>query len=307
MSEQLRRHDVTSASSPAEMQAQIFERLKGSEREQPERIKKLEKFSRQLVEAFGSAFKNLLYHKVKTTAGEAKIEKIAASLQSHTTATPLTVVTDEAEAAHALIRFDKDFAALLSRFLLGGDVDAPLTDTRETLTPSETGLLRIFSEKIIETLRTVTKFDANVVIVANTGLVDLDDLGKVAGVVVPVSISAGSLTGNFDLILRETALNDTESEVHDEDFSPGPSNEEVMKTVMVATASLPLRSITLGDACKIQIGDILYFANGESLDACLVVKNKPAFQGKLGRSGDRYSLQISQPHSSSQTSALNFV
>ncbi|MGI9355225.1 MAG: FliM/FliN family flagellar motor switch protein, partial [Rhizobiaceae bacterium] len=179
-------------------------------------------------------------------------------------------------------------------------------EATETLTLSETGLLRIFSQQVVETLRSTTNFKADLLTIANTGFVDLDDLRQVTGVVVPISVSTGNLKSGFDLILRETVLDESGAE-EDRDTLAGPANEDVMNTVIVATASLKLQPITLGAAGKIQVGDILQLANRESLAACFIVKDKPVFDGALGRSGDRYSLQIEHSLRPNRADAAPFV
>ncbi|MGI9357005.1 MAG: hypothetical protein ACR2PF_17845, partial [Rhizobiaceae bacterium] len=125
---------MSKSSSPAEMQAQIFEKLIAVDREKPEKNKDLERFSRQIGEALGGTFKELLYHKVETKTGVARIEKIAEALRTRSAVAPLCVVTDEMEAAHALLHFDYEFAPMLSRFLLGGDLEATAAEATETLT-----------------------------------------------------------------------------------------------------------------------------------------------------------------------------
>ena len=75
---------------------------------------------------------------------------------------------------------------------------------------------------------------------------------------------------------------------------------QVSRSHILLDARIALSELTLGDVARLQVGDVLPFADEGAARALLSAGDKQLFWCEFGKAGDRYTVRVQEPHKHDQ-------
>ena len=118
-------------------------------------------------------------------------------------------------------------------------------------------------------------------------------------------IFAGANRCRFGIVLKKhLVLGHSEGQEAPDLDSFGSTNDEMMQTPVFASVKLKPQPATLRQIRGLKVGDCLPLINEDQLNGQFIVSGQQLFDCQIGRSGDAYSLKISNRAASEPNSFL---
>lgn len=282
---------MSNPNTPGEMQTQIVERLLSSNVKPPAKNRALDKLKKTLDERLGIFFKDRLHHTVQSHIENAQELTLGKALLENSSNQPVAVVTDAAESIHALLSFNPHSIPFLTNVFFGGDLDVPISEKTAELSDSEFGMLEVFSTLVIGNLRKSISLDAGELQLFAANEIEDEHLEK-GGALLAISLTIGPSSCRFNLFLNGLYLATFGDGQVGTDIEQVAGNQDFLETCVMASIRVAAEPQTLQQVHKLKVGDCIPLSEANTIHARLTIRGRNICSGRLGRSGDAYSFQV---------------
>ena len=286
---------MTTPSSPAEMQAHVLAQLvKHQEKEPKQESKAPMKFAKSLGGNIETRLRDRIFHEAGIEAVETSETKYLSFTDTSSNTSPISIFWDTNNLPAAILRCDKVMAALLARLCYGGDIESEVLPSNNKPTAAELGLLQIFSDFVA---RSMEKMD--VVSITNTTTVgadefEADELPNTVAIMCKFTVQIGATQSTMELAIPESVIKGAADDLENDGvLSSDTSNDEFMHASIDASVKLKPLPTTLKKVRSLKVGDRLPLGNNGPLEGQFLVNGQEVFNCAIGRSGETYSLKIS--------------
>lgn len=298
--------DMASPANPAETRAFILERLVGDTGE-PDLILHA---ARALAERALPAILQGLGENLGLTL---EIEFKAAELARLAEARPaganhaMTVAASAASPDAMILTMDPQAIALFVTALFGGDPGMGGGAIERELSPTEIEMATLVFEEIARAIdgSGSRAFDIKLPLPPAFSGADLKKhiIRDGPGVRLVYSVMSPAGAGTIALMMPQRVLLKHRGGTGAAASSPdwrARFGEEVMRSTVDLTATMPLARMTLGDLSQIEAGQIIEIESSAQTEARLSARQKTLFVCEFGKLGQNYTVRIRHPYDAGQ-------
>lgn len=278
---------------PASMQAYVLEQmLKGKVEEEKTESRAPAKLAKHMAELLEGKLRDRLHHEILAVSQNlAPTELLRPSQSPHTS---ISVFWDSTGKPFGIVRCDSLMRCMLSRICFGGDVESPIRASEAPATEVEIGLQQLLASLVAKSLE-----DTGLAVVANMTTMaeaefETEEFENREAYCFTYEVTIGPTTATFDFVTNQSlVLGNAENVEINQMDSVGTTNEEMMQTPVMASVKLKPQPTTLGRIRSLQVGDCIPLIGDDQLNGQFVVSGQELFNCQIGRSGESYSLKIS--------------
>ncbi|MCY6382405.1 FliM/FliN family flagellar motor switch protein [Hoeflea prorocentri] len=136
----------------------------------------------------------------------------------------------------------------------------------------------------------------------------LEDEADPPSIMLRFELTVGPIKAPFCAVIAQRPILKATIVEHKEEKPPMRERPEwatklttqVSRSHILLDARIALSEITLGDVARLQIGDVLPFADEGAVRALLSAGDKQLFWCEFGKAGDRYTVRVQEPHKHDQ-------
>ena len=280
-------------SDPAAMQAFVLEQmLKGRGEEPQQESRAPARFAKQMGELIESKLRDRLHHEICAIPRELTTTKLLQP--SQTPNMSISVLWDSTEKPLGILKCDGLMRSLLGRLCFGGDTDSPVIASGRPATESEIGLQQLFAKQIATALEETGLASVSNLTTLRETEFESDEFENREAYTFPFELQMGPTTTRLELTVSQSlVLGHAEVSETSQMDSVGTTNDEMMQTPVLASVRLKQQPTTLGRIRSLQVGDCLPLIGEDQLNGQFMVSGQEIFDCQIGRSGDAYSLKIS--------------
>lgn len=297
------------AASPAEMRAQIIERLVGDTGEPDRVIEAARALALRAVPAIAKGWSEQLSVALTLELGAVELTRFADARpdgEGHA----MTVAASASSPDALILAIDPQAMALVVHGLFGGDPDTAPAPIRRDLSPTELDVAAMVFEEIAKAVNGSGNraFEFRLPLPrAMTGAeLRKHILRDGPGVRVVFAVSTPAGAGQIVLTMPQRVLLK-----HRGDTVPGPGEpkasewtnrfgEEILRSGVELQATMPLSTMTLGELAQIAVGQVLELDVEAPAQVKLSARRKTLFVCEFGKLGQNYTVRVRQPYDAGQ-------
>jgi flagellar motor switch protein FliM len=303
---------MTSPASPAALRATIVERLVGDTGEPDRVIAAARALAERAIAGALSSLNASLASPVELEIASVELARFAAGKPKGGSNHTMTIAPSASSPDALMLVADPDAVAVLVAALFAGDPDLPVTPIRRPLSPTETAVAGLAFRALAEAVNGSGERSFEIrfpLPAAITGEAIAKQVVRDGPAVsVAFRLFSGSGSGTITMFMPQRVLLK-----HRGDTVPEPAqdkaaqrnwgerlSEEVMRSTVQVTATMPLARLTLGEVAGLKIGQVLALGSDAQRGVHLRARKQTLFVCEFGKLGQNYTVRIRHPFNAAQ-------
>ncbi|WP_173934782.1 FliM/FliN family flagellar motor switch protein [Chelativorans sp. Marseille-P2723] len=205
------------------------------------------------------------------------------------------------------MRLDARALSLLVNVILGGDPDIPPLPANRPPSRIEMDVAALVFGAFAQALNGTGDRSLGLRLPVPQPLAGPSDFKQLIvrdgpGVRIDFSIGVGALTGSLTAWIPHRVILETRVQgVRTSGDTPPPAqwqqrfSEEVRRSKVQVTATIPLMKVALGKLADLKLGQVLELKESAPKETRISVRNRPIFICEFGRLGQNYTVRITKP------------
>ena len=294
---------MSGTGSPADKRAFILERLVGETGEPDQIVETARDLAARSAPAITSGLESLLSFVVPVSLASVSLSRMADAKPPEGAASTLCVVASEISPDAVVLLLDTAAIGLFTTAMFGGDPDIRSTPSGRDLTPIELDVATLVFGQVVEAVNGsgARSLKLHVPPPAAIAGVDIDALQLRDGPAVRIEFLATSSAGVGRIVMTmpqrlmlkprgEGGAARTSGAGWGSRFG-----DEVIRSKVNLTATVPLARMTLGEIGRLVPGQIIELPSDAQSRTLLAAKDKSLFVCEFGRLGQNYTVRVRQP------------
>ena len=301
---------MASPASPAETRAFILERLIGDRGETQHVIDAARTLGTRALPILSDALNAMLTSPLVIELGAIDVMRLGDVKPDAAGNQAMTIASSPSSSDALVMLVDADAIAIVVSALFGGDPDMPAETIERELSPTEIEVATMICEAVANSVNGWGARALNINFPLPTAVAGAKRRGKVLrdgpAVRLAFKLNSGPNTGTLHLMMPQRVLmHRTGTEDLAGDGSTATDwgarfGEEVMRSTVDLTATMPLARLTLGDLAGMQTGQIIEIESTAQTQARLSARQKTLFVCEFGKLGQNYTVRIRHPYDAGQ-------
>ena len=301
---------MASPASPAETQAFILERLIGDRGETKHVIDAARALGTRALPILSDGLNAMLASPLTIELGAVDVMRLGDVKPDADGNQALTIASSPASSDALVMLVDADAIAVVVSALFGGDPDMPAARIDRELSPTEIEVATMICEALASSVNGWGARALNINFPLPTAVAGAKRRSKALrdgpAVRLAFRLTSGQSTGLLYLLMPQRVLMHRTG-VDDKTADPSSAadwgarfGEEVMRSTVDLTATMPLARMTLGDLAQIETGQIIEIESSARTEARLSARQKTLFVCEFGKLGQNYTVRIRHPYDAGQ-------
>ncbi|MEX3007015.1 FliM/FliN family flagellar motor switch protein [Hoeflea sp. TYP-13] len=200
------------------------------------------------------------------------------------------------------------FVIAVMECMLGGTLPEDAAIESRALSDIELDVATVIFKQFAESMRAGIAYPPTEDVVADPATMEPPEAEEeeedTPAVVIEFLLNLGSVEAPFKVILPQRPLLKTRITESAEEKPPAPEQPawarqlttQITRSHVMLEARIALSELTLGEVARLQVGDLLPFADEGAVRALLSAGGKELFWCEFGKAGNRYTVRVQEPH-----------
>jgi flagellar motor switch protein FliM len=191
--------------------------------------------------------------------------------------------------------------------LFGGDPDGPVSTIERDFSPVEIEVATLVFQEFAEVLNGSGRRSLDLRLPVQRAMAGLEAKRHVLrdgpAVRIVFALSTATERGTVAITIPQRVIlarNGADADAEDTSRWQTHFSEEVKRSTISLTATMPLAKMSLGQLAGLRAGDVIELGDMAQSHARLGVRDRTLFVCELGKLGKHYTVRISQPHDEAQ-------
>lgn len=298
---------MSSPASPAGTRSLIMERLLGDSGDAGQVIgagrsmaeRALPLVMKRLVEEIGAP--------VRVDLQAVEVARVAEARSRSGDSFAMAIVASTISSDAMTLVMDASAVSVMVCALFGGDPDQPASTIERDLSPVEIDVATLVFQEFADVLNGTGRRSLDLRLPVQRAMAGLEAKRHVLrdgpAVRIVFALSTAADRGTVAVTIPQRVIlsrNSVDADAEDVSRWQSHFSEEVRRSSVSLTATMPLAKMTLGQLADLSAGDVIELGEMAQGQARLAARDRPLFVCELGKLGNHYTVRIRQPHDEAQ-------
>lgn len=219
----------------------------------------------------------------------------------------MTIVASTISSDAMTLVMDAAAVSVMVCTLFGGDPDGPVSTIERDFSPVEIEVATLVFQEFAEVLNGSGRRSLDLRLPVQRAMAGLEAKRHVLrdgpAVRIVFALSTATERGTVAITIPQRVIlarNGADADAEDTSRWQTHFSEEVKRSTISLTATMPLAKMSLGQLAGLRAGDVIELGDMARSHARLGVRDRTLFVCELGKLGKHYTVRIRQPHDEAQ-------